>query len=200
MEGLRGYVDERANSGAPSRRRAELAARLAALRATAASAAGLQAAAAARCAAAAAAAAGEPASCGGASAPRLPQTQQPARVPDAWAAHERAWAAFEAAAPGGPPASLASVPWPPDDRLLLQMAARAAMAAARARGAGAGGGLDWDGAYRAAHTALLLRYHPDKFAARHGLGAGVAERLAALLAALAEQWAAHRSERRPAGG
>jgi hypothetical protein len=208
MEGLRGYVDERPDSAAS--RRAELAARLATLRAAAASAAGLHDAAAARCAAAATApgacTTGKPESCdGGASAARLPQAQQPARMPAAWAAHERAWAAFEAAAAAdGPPASLASVPWPPDDRLMLQMAARAAMAAARARGGGGGSGagsdVSWGGAYRAAHTSLLLRYHPDKFAARHGMGAGVAERLAALLAALSEQWAAHRSERRPAGG
>jgi hypothetical protein len=110
----------------------------------------------------------------------------------AWARHEAAWAAFEAA----PPATLtlASVPWPPSDAGLL-----AALAATEARA----GAADARTAFRRAFRTAALRWHPDKWDARLAKPRGpaaaaardeVAARVRAVAQALNSAWAQAQGE------
>ena len=98
-----------------------------------------------------------------------------------WAAHEVAWESFVTdGATRSDPLGYRDIPWPPSTRKLL---------------AGASGGRSAEaGDVRATYRRFMLRWHPDKFAARfsHRLVDAdrerVMERVSAISQSVKEQW------------
>lgn len=130
--------------------------------------------------------------------------RRPSNIPSSWHAYERNWARFESPDQGN--FSYSSIPWPPDTQQLLCMTAR--LLVQQQRGTPAQQATDakrrpadWKQAYRRAYISASLRWHPDKFTAKHGARISnanevsrISERLLSTTQSLNRQWAEHKSQ------
>jgi hypothetical protein len=113
--------------------------------------------------------------------PRMKKSERAATRAARWAAHESKWASLLADASSAEPIAYADVPWPPTTR--------SAVSSCAGRGADAA-------KLRRTYRRFVLRWHPDKFAARFGARLvdadkeRVMERVNEVSRAVVEEWAA----------
>ena len=121
-------------------------------------------------------------------APSSKKSKRAATRAARWAAHESKWAALLADAASAEPIAYEDVPWPPTTR--------GAVSSCAGRGA--------DAAKRRTYRRFVLRWHPDKFAARFGARLvdadkeRVMERVHDVSRAVVEEWAELETRKREA--